>query len=345
MTSTPPGSNSANDPHPTRRHNAQSNHTGAPEIVMPKSNWRRHQSASSSSSSAATKYHPSSSMDSSTNRHSPPATNSVVAHKKTKVPMYTQKPEPRVRIREGSGQLFRCAVKEEMKFNYWTKDGNLLFDHQMIKADNKTAERFTFIGDMKKFDYAIELSNAQVEDSGLYECHTYTAIAEYDNPFDFLVGSNLTVEPIPAITQSPSALASEMNEHVEASTQQQLQHSQRSTILSHASMPQSSLQSEPALQTVNLIQPPSHMLTRLPPPTRLLSARNSSSNSLKLDARLGMPIFWPYLLLALAAILMLTNIYLIYSLVRRHTKRRRSDLESPSGERKLSTGRSESFSP
>lgn len=209
----------------------------------------------------------------------------------------------------------------------------------MSKADARQAERFAFIGDIDRNDYTIELRDAQVEDSGMYMCHT-TSGKRVNDPNKFLVTSNLTVEPIPAITQSPSALASEMNDrHIEASTQQQLQHSLRSTILSHASMPQTSFQSDSTLQTVNLIQPPSHMGTLLPPQTRILSARNTSSNSLKMDASFTMPFFWPYLLLALAAILMLTNVYLIYSLVKRHTKRNRSDLESSpsSRERKLSS--------
>ena len=269
-------------------------------------------------------------------------------------PVFRRRPEPKIEVVEGAKFILPCELETPLPSAGWLRDRGdgirvPLFGLNFTRDTYLTPNRFKFVGNLELGDYSIELDGADLTDSGAYFCQTASAgIFEADNLKDYTVATNITVQPKPPPDSQPSIIMASSLHSSSAQSQNQADADSGSNGLlssnnldqldlikvnknkypgSSARAAQSQLQAREAgwtkLSSASYISPSlqpsafvnSHPLISSPSSSTAYSIRGGSSgfqtNSLMLS--------WPFLLLALAGLLMLANIYLIYSLIKRHT--------------------------
>lgn len=208
-------------------------------------------------------------------------------------------PDAQITTTAGLTILIPCEVDNQTGYVQWRKDGSWLFGPQRNRSPR--FERVFIVGDASRGDHSIELRAARPEDSGFYDCQLIPASDELAEQY-FQAGAQVSVK-----AQQPE--------------------------------PASNL-SAPTLKPPKWSADGSATLTRLPdsasqqgsPASSILSAfvsahgqsSGGSIGSLLAGQSAGfgnqLALSWPYLLLLLAGLLMVANIYLIYSLFKRRTR-------------------------
>lgn len=247
---------------------------------------------------------------------------------------FKERPIERVAIYEGTDQILRCSLYKPMAHHMWMKDNGPLFAPDMSKMDPIAAQRFTFVGNTSAYDFSIILKSARVQDSGSYRCQAIPTQFVEDDVLkrDFEVSCNLSVFPVPITTQElPPRLLSKFpstdSDYSHRTKRGDVSDPESARKLSSANVSEYRQNSQSS--RIHFIQAPQKSsMTNLPPLHRLLSSQNSShkaTNSLSLGAGtgLGIPAIGSCLILGLLVLLVLVNLYLIYSHVKRHTSRRR----------------------
>ena len=175
-------------------------------------------------------------------------------------------------------------------------------------------DRFEFIGNLERGDYGLELKSAQLDDSGVYICQvTPDKLADNDNKADFAIKTNITVVPVPPTKNIPPYWTKLVAESPGGPN-------------SVVSSPSPSLQPA-AFMSQKSPSSAFHYLSTRASSSSASSVRHHQHQSATVAA---LTLSWPYLLLALAGLLMLANIYLIYALIKRHKRacRSRSEIKS-----------------
>lgn len=244
----------------------------------------------------------------------------TVSSPRNKKPIFKEKPVPRITVQEGASLILRCRVEEPLFTAVWNKDFEPIVMWQNNIEDPKLDERFSFIGDLQRADYAIELRHAQLNDSGRYVCQVTPQST--DNIEGFHVETSITVIKAPPTTTSAP-----------------------STKTAHVIMPapRPSAFANQKVSTTPLMPPralPDAIIgpswTKLPggygaiDRARLIP--DGSADSSHNHAKIATPSF-PYILAALVGLLFIFDIYLVCKAVgicrRRRSQRRRKNI-SPS---------------
>lgn len=256
---------------------------------------------------------------------------------------FKKQPQEVVAAWEGNSVILECEIANQQGAVQWTKDGELIFWGNGKKIVEKSYTNYFLIGEVEKGDHTLEVRSASEKDSGTYICQAPpledTGITE-----DYLrASSNVTVlkrpppQEVTSSHQDPSnnSGSSLINHH-----QQQLSLSGEggnealddSSSGSKSGNGGSQLQARDIPSSTKLsagfnlvngqapLSPHSGFIT--PHASTALHSASSSSSSPVHIKSLNLIIVWPYLLLCAAVLLMLANIYLIYSLVKRHKRQK-----------------------
>lgn len=251
-------------------------------------------------------------------------------------------------IQEGSAILLRCEVEQPLYTALWNKDYEPIVMWQENFQHVNLNERFKFIGNAQRGDYAIELLNAQLSDSGKYRCQvTPRMLADTDSLEDFHVQTEITVVPVAPITP-PQASSSTYDRSLQETNPDDVP----LELITNASQKHSTQPGQ--LQARNIapywtrltggtksgssgsagyITPSIPFVNPHPSASLASSFHHSSTRASVLGAGRYNPsksilsgavvMSWPYLVLLVAAALVATNVYLVCSLVRRYLSNRR----------------------
>lgn len=269
---------------------------------------------------------------------------------------FIQRPAEVTRAQEGHTAVLRCQTDRFYPLRSWTKglQGALFKDQNFQNATRSIpmVSRVKFIGDLSVNDYSIEINNVIPSDADTYKCQATPD--DQDEGIGqanlWLVATRLEVIPTPTLTMPPSVEPANSPATVQ-------EHHHYSPINSHQSASlESGINSLEATGGAPSSKPPfnNNKAREAYPGARELDRNNqitstgmfiSPSSSAFINnynghhhatvrASTAYPsisgsgsaglvsgaLVWPYLLLAIAAFLMVANIYLIYSLIKRHTR-------------------------
>lgn len=233
-------------------------------------------------------------------------------------------PDARVTTDEGLQILLRCEVDNQKGNVQWIKDTfQYIFHSNRIKANNPDFEHFQMVGNPANGEHSLLIDKPSEKDSGYYECQVQPTA---DDSTELRAGSNVTVRPLPPLEIHTNTLTSTTNEQALLT---------RSAPNELGSLTQHQSRAIPVVKATLL--PPAF----ISPHSSISSSSSSSSSSSISNAHpvaastfgqtsAGFVIGWPFLLLLIAGLLMMANIYLICSLIKRHQRKKDSSLESAS---------------
>lgn len=223
-----------------------------------------------------------------------------------------------VRLDEGETILLKCVVANLQGKAQWSKNKVIIYDQEIPPAlnDNK---HYVVSGNTTLGDFSLELRNARLDDTAQYTCLIRPKI---DLPiFRQLVHkTNVTVrprQPLLSATRSAESQPSRSQHAQSAETKQARDVLGNLPKLGGSSAHLSGSFITPAhysgASSLAVPQPSSQFQVNH------LTAQGSTQHSAHAPSTFAsILLLWPYLLLGLAAILFMANIYLICSLYRRH---------------------------
>lgn len=244
---------------------------------------------------------------------------------------FRRRPDDQVKTHEGHTILLACEVDNQQGPAQWLKDGDYIY-HSTFGKVGDASDRQVVIGDPTKGDYSLELRNLQPDDSGHYECQVHPVRDDAKHKA-LRAWSDVIVQPQPvssttATTRSTiNSTAPTDNPNSNAlgpfaelaipltNTVSNKAHPQARDILSLTKLPQQ--QQQHSSNNIQTNYPPSAFITAHASTSSAASQLTTSNNHL-VTTLVG----WPYMLLGLAALLLLANIYLIVSLIKRHQRER-----------------------
>lgn len=228
-----------------------------------------------------------------------------------------------VLLHEGETILLKCVVANLQGKGQWRKDSLVIYD-QELGADFNENKHYVVNGNTALGDFSLELRNARLDDTAQYTCRIRPKL---DLPIykELEHITNLTVrsrEPQPADTRTTESLLLPAKLAGSPETKQARDvlgnlpklggsgaHLSGSFITpAHHSSPNSLAVLQPSSQ----YQVNHHHLSPQGSTQHHGQSAPSTASSILL--------LWPYLLLGLAGILFMANIYLICSLYRRHKR-------------------------
>lgn len=275
-----------------------------------------------------------------------------------------------IEIKETQTAVFPCSVDKDydlFRFVWMDHHDEDIFKNSDKLADPNLHNRFKFIGNISDYNFTIELNDARISDTGRYKCVIYPNRVETDT---YQIGTNLTVLPYPEITtatsntnaqpeqqrqhqshfHSPAASSSlEFNNNNSLDQADLLSSTSSSNSNSKQSLPQSrDTKTSPLYPSASTAYTSSSRFISSSNDNSLTSLRSnhhhSSGSSIYTLGSYGTLFGWPWLMLALAFILMLANVYLIYQLVQRHLRPSKEDQLSSDSSPAASTTSSNSNS-
>lgn len=238
------------------------------------------------------------------------------------LPTFLERPPALIEAREGDNIRLPCVVDIHYTKFIWSrmvfkppqkKPAPMPFLMSSMKDEDMkpiSETNYWFTGNRSANDYSMEIRNLRLNDTGEYECRMMDVdvYSEYQELRPrFLVRTNITVLPRP--TPSTSQLADPLDTtKPNASDLGQLELIAATSSKNGHLVPSSQLQARRDI---------SSSLTHLTTNTALLPAtRRALDHNQQGPAAIGLVVATPYLLLALALLLLMVNVYLIYSLVR-----------------------------
>lgn len=251
------------------------------------------------------------------------------------------KPIESVSAREGESILLRCEIDNQQGDVQWTKDDELLFHTNGKAAARHSYPKHSMVGDMAKGEHILEIEKARLKDSGIYRCQVPPVI-DTGNLEDYLIASsNVTIHKWPSQIQlasdtatkqvqnsTPTSPSSSLSKGINGSVDsgnlddpttygKPVYGSATASQLQARDIPSSSK----LPSSINHITGPTSFQANnfITPHASTATVTRSSTNYLQ---SLNLIITWPILLLIIAVVLSLANIYLIYSLVQRHKRQK-----------------------
>lgn len=253
------------------------------------------------------------------------------------------KPNEVTRVDEGSTAVLRCKIEKQTKHRFWMLNDISLFkddDFMVPEQSQPTANRTKFIGNFSNGDYSVEIEEVRLKDQGHYRCVAYPDdLKDLASAVGLDTGTYLKVIPRPPPDEPTT---DQSHSHYMPSSQQAAASLENSGSYESSSVPSSRLQFNnnkareafPGARELDRNnQITSSGLGFISPSSSPYMNNYNSQHHATVRASTAFPatttnsygltsaaLVWPYLLLALAALLMIANIYLIFSLIRRHTR-------------------------
>lgn len=236
-------------------------------------------------------------------------------------------PELTVKTTRGQSILLACEVDNQEGPAQWLKDNSYIFHSNRTRAKTTEFDHIKIAGNGTDGDHSLIVENASEKDTGHYECQV---MGKDDNGHEIWAASDVVVlppPPMPIITELSSSSSS----------------SSPSALSSDQSLSSSSINTTNELNMLTRQAPNEQHQTRIVvkathlPSSAFISPSHASSNAHPTvasttigPAGAHLVISWPYILLLIAALLVMANIYLIYSLIKRHQRKKDNSLESAS---------------
>lgn len=231
---------------------------------------------------------------------------------------FRQRPQPILETTQGQSILLNCEVDDQEGPVQWIKQpGIYIFHNNRTRANNHSDFDHFTIADTVEGDYSLKIEKVRLSDSGYYECQVP---GKRDDGHELQAGSELRVIPLPPPTPMPVA---ETNHVV----------SNSSVSNNELNMLARSAPSEPGSLQYSRNAPVGKALNHFPS-SNFISPHASNAHPTAAStigpSNAHLYASWPYLLLLIAGLLMLANVYLVYSLFKRHQRKKDNSLESAS---------------
>lgn len=256
-------------------------------------------------------------------------------------------PREREDVEEGNTILLRCTVSNLQGTAQWSKNEAIIYDQ--YTPDYNDRDHYVMVGNGTIGDFSLELRNANLEDTAQYTCTIRPKKDDIRIP-PLVAKTNVTVLPHQSLEASKKQApqrSSDSKQAREALNLPELVHpagSNNSPPGTHHKQQAAGFVTpqQHHYSNINAFAGPtisSHSVQSQPGPNALGSTQYRASSTPGPSGPLQLFILWPYLLLGLAALLFMANIYLICSLYRRHKRARAHQRHhAPANEGSLESG-------